>query len=61
MVFAVIPQYAPTAAYRHLEFLLGRVDSLSSTAPFTTDSGVAQPSNSTLGKGNSPLKRWGAM
>ncbi|KID96271.1 serine-type carboxypeptidase, partial [Metarhizium majus ARSEF 297] len=34
----MIPQYAPSAAYRHLEFLLGRVDSLSSTKPFTTDS-----------------------
>ncbi|KAH8602242.1 Alpha/Beta hydrolase protein [Bisporella sp. PMI_857] len=33
----MVPQYAPSAAYRHLEFLLGRIDSLSSTLPFTTD------------------------
>ncbi len=49
----MIPQYAPSAAYRHLEFLLGRVDSLSSTAPFTTDSGVAQ-SKQPLGQGTAP-------
>ncbi|KAH8897494.1 serine carboxypeptidase 1 [Thozetella sp. PMI_491] len=49
----MVPQYAPTAAYRHLEFLLGRVDSLSSTAPFSTDSGVAQ-STQPLGTGTAP-------
>ncbi|CZT41294.1 probable carboxypeptidase Y precursor [Rhynchosporium secalis] len=32
----MIPQHAPSAAYRHLEFLLGRVESLSSNIPFTT-------------------------
>ncbi|KAI9755281.1 MAG: hypothetical protein M4579_004346 [Chaenotheca gracillima] len=32
----MIPQYAPSAAYRMMEYLLGRVDSLSSEAPFTT-------------------------
>jgi len=32
----MIPQFAPAAAYRYLEFLLGRIDSLSSTEPFTT-------------------------
>jgi len=49
----MIPQYAPSAAYRHLEFLLGRIDSLSSTVPFTTDLGVLQP-NVTLGNGTAP-------
>lgn len=41
----MVPQYQPSASYRHLEYLLGRVDSLSSTAPFTTsDQGLpAQP------------------
>ncbi|CAG8949818.1 hypothetical protein HYFRA_00004142 [Hymenoscyphus fraxineus] len=53
----MIPQYAPTAAYRHLEFLLGRVDSLSSNAPFTTDSSVPQPSNATMGLGTAAIKR----
>jgi carboxypeptidase D len=32
----MVPQYQPSSAYRQLEFLLGRIDSLSSTAPFTT-------------------------
>ena len=31
----MVPQYAPSAAYRTLEFLLGRVDSLTSTQGFT--------------------------
>ena len=49
----MIPQYAPSSSYRHLEFLLGRVDSLSSTQPFTTDPGVVQPKGP-LGKGTAP-------
>ncbi|KAL3424276.1 serine carboxypeptidase-like protein 1 [Phlyctema vagabunda] len=51
----MIPQYAPSAAYRHLEFLLGRIESLSSTVPFTTDA-YPQP-NSTLGNGTAPAYR----
>lgn len=31
-----VPQYAPGAAYRQLEFLLGRVDNLTSVGEFTT-------------------------
>ncbi|KAK2612756.1 hypothetical protein QQS21_001207 [Conoideocrella luteorostrata] len=38
----MIPQYAPSAAYRHLEFLLERIDSLSSTKPFTTTPPVSE-------------------
>lgn len=34
----MIPQYAPSAAYRQLEFLLGRIPDLGSTDPFTTSS-----------------------
>jgi carboxypeptidase D len=30
------PQYQPSSSFRHLEVLLGRVPSLSSTVPFTT-------------------------
>ncbi|CAK3881307.1 alpha beta-hydrolase [Lecanosticta acicola] len=45
-----IPEYQPSAAYRHLEFLLGRVKSLDEVSPFTTMPGVMQ-SNHTLGKG----------
>ncbi|OAA43259.1 serine carboxypeptidase 1 [Metarhizium rileyi] len=33
----MVPQYAPSAAFRHLEFLLGRVDSLTSKKPFSTN------------------------
>ena len=33
----MVPQYAPSAAYRQLEFLLGRIGSLSEVSSFTTD------------------------
>ena len=37
----MVPQYQPSAAYRHLEFLLGRVPSLTSRQPFTkTNNGL---------------------
>ncbi|CAM1508949.1 Fc.00g026880.m01.CDS01 [Cosmosporella sp. VM-42] len=39
----MVPQYAPSAAYRQLEVLLGRVKSLKSKQPFTTDKNVPQP------------------
>ncbi|EXJ95780.1 carboxypeptidase D [Capronia coronata CBS 617.96] len=32
----MIPQYAPSASYRQLEFLLGRIPSLGTVGPFTT-------------------------
>ncbi|MCJ1477188.1 hypothetical protein MMC13_005859 [Lambiella insularis] len=35
----MIAQYAPGAAYRMLEFLLGRIESLSQTGDFTTQTG----------------------
>lgn len=35
----MIPQYAPTAAYRQLEYLLGRIPSLSLNSDFTTEGG----------------------
>lgn len=43
-----IPQYVPGAAYRQLEFLLGRIESLEQTGDFTTGpqgnyTGVAPP------------------
>lgn len=52
-LLSVIPQYAPSASYRHLEFLLGRIDSLSSTFPFTTDS-YPQPNDPSFGNGTAP-------
>lgn len=49
----MIPQYAPSAAFRQLEVLLGRVDSLSSKKPFTTDPKFPQP-DGPLGRGTAP-------
>lgn len=49
----MIPQYAPSASFRHLEKLLGRVDSLSSKKPFTTDPNYPQ-SDAPLGHGTAP-------
>ncbi|KAG9239634.1 Alpha/Beta hydrolase protein [Amylocarpus encephaloides] len=56
----MVPQYAPSAAYRHLEYLLGRIDSLSSTVPFTTQPNVMQP-NATVGSGTAPPSRRNAQ
>jgi carboxypeptidase D len=39
----MVPQYAPSVAYRQMEFLLGRVQSLTERTPFTTQPGVPQP------------------
>jgi carboxypeptidase D len=41
----MVPQYAPAVAYRQLEYLLGRIPSLTERTPFTTQPGVAQPQN----------------
>jgi carboxypeptidase D len=38
----MVPQYQPSAAYRQLEFLLGRIDSLTEISPFTTQPNVNQ-------------------
>lgn len=47
-----VPGFQPSVAYRHLEVLLGRVENLQSTAPFTTDvNNTAQPSEASLGLG----------
>lgn len=45
-----VPEYQPSAAYRNLEFLLGRIESLKEVSPFTTQPHVVQP-NETLGRG----------
>lgn len=39
----MVPQYAPSAAFRHVEALLGRVSGLSSTEPFTAGPGAGDP------------------
>lgn len=36
---AEIPQYVPGAAYRQLEFLLGRIPSLETVGDYTTQTG----------------------
>lgn len=40
----MVPQYAPSAAFRQVEVLLGRVSGLSSTDAFTTDPDIPQAS-----------------
>lgn len=35
----MVPQYQPSVAFRQVEVLLGRVDSLTSTVPFTVEVG----------------------
>ncbi|EHK49574.1 hypothetical protein TRIATDRAFT_50602, partial [Trichoderma atroviride IMI 206040] len=51
------PAYGPAASFRHLEKLLGRVKSLSSTEPFTLPQlrNISQPARNTLGKGTMPI------
>ncbi|AEO63382.1 uncharacterized protein THITE_121141 [Thermothielavioides terrestris NRRL 8126] len=50
----MIPQYAPSAAFRHLEYMLGRVDCMNCTVPFTTDVGSTPQSTQPMGKGTAP-------
>lgn len=45
-----VPEHTPSAGYRHLEYLLGRIDSLDEVSPFTTQPQVQQP-NGSLGRG----------
>lgn len=49
----MVPQYTPSAALRHLEFLLGRVNCMNCTVPFTVQPGVPQ-STQPLGQGTAP-------
>ncbi|KAI5244156.1 alpha/beta-hydrolase [Aureobasidium subglaciale] len=51
-----LPQGAPSAAYRHLEKLLGRIESLDEVSPYTTQRGVEQPEEM-LGNGTAWEKR----
>jgi carboxypeptidase D len=46
----MVPQYQPSSGYRQLEFLLGRIDSLTSTVPFTTAPGASMPKNTTMAR-----------
>ena len=47
----MVPQYAPSVAYRQMEFLLGRIKSLTERTSFTTQPGMAQPQVQTKGSG----------
>lgn len=44
----MIPQYAPSASYRQLEFLLGRIDNLGEVSDFTTQTGDFGNDNATM-------------
>ena len=50
-----VPEFQPSAAYRHLELLLGRISSLDEVSPFTTQPDVLQPTDP-LGNGTDPIK-----
>lgn len=50
----MVPQYAPSAAYRHVEYMLGRVDCMNCTKPFTTEVSVVPQSVQPMGKGTAP-------
>jgi carboxypeptidase D len=56
----MVPQYQPSSAYRQLEFLLGRIESLSSEEPFTTLPGSGS-GNSTNGTGGYEKRSVGVM
>ncbi|POS72054.1 carboxypeptidase cpdS [Diaporthe helianthi] len=50
----MVPDFQPSVAFRQLEVLLGRVENLQSTVPFTTDvNATAQPSGG-MGHGTGP-------
>ena len=51
-----VPEFQPSAAYRHLELLLGRINSLDEVSPFTTQPDVVQPA-AMLGSGTAPVKQ----
>ncbi|KAK3359146.1 Alpha/Beta hydrolase protein [Lasiosphaeria hispida] len=51
----MLPQYAPSVAYRQVEFLLGRVNCLNCTVPFTTEKGTPPPQGRDLGFGTSSI------
>lgn len=46
----MVPQYQPSAAYRQLEFLLGRIPSLTSKRPFTNFDNGLEAQNSAVEK-----------
>ncbi|KAK1835437.1 carboxypeptidase [Podospora conica] len=55
----MVPMYAPSAAFRTLEFLLGRVDCMNCTKPFTTETQYIPQSEEPMGNGTAP-QGWSA-
>lgn len=56
----MVPQYQPSSAYRQLEFLLGRIDSLTSRVPFTTLPVVPQSNQASVGQSKRDLAVMGS-
>ncbi|KAI4655136.1 uncharacterized protein J4E79_008201 [Alternaria viburni] len=59
----MVPQYQPSSAYRQLEFLLGRIESLTSREPFTTLPKIPQSNDTSivsrdLGAMGGEFKKW---
>lgn len=50
----MVPMYTPSAAFRTLEFLLGRVDCMNCTRSFTTEPYRITQSNQPMGNGTAP-------
>ncbi|KAK0754598.1 carboxypeptidase cpdS precursor [Schizothecium vesticola] len=50
----MVPMYAPSAAFRTLEFLLGRVDCMNCTKAFTTETYSIPQSDQPMGNGTAP-------
>jgi carboxypeptidase D len=51
LIDSEIPQYVPGAAYRQLEFLLGRISSLEQIGDYTTQTGNFTGVSSPLRRG----------
>ncbi|PVH98259.1 alpha/beta-hydrolase [Periconia macrospinosa] len=54
----MVPQYQPSSGYRQLEFLLGRIDSLTSKVPFTTMPGGNATNGTIGGRAAADMKMW---
>lgn len=52
----MVPEFQPSAGYRTLELLLGRISNFSEVSPFSTQPGFPQPPID-LGSGTAPIKR----
>jgi carboxypeptidase D len=53
----MVPQYTPSSAYKHLEYLLGRIPNLNDNIPFTFQMTPAQPPANPLDTGEDTIIR----